>query len=88
MKKRIIALSLSLLFLGGISINTYAQVTNNVSITKVKDKDDKNKKKSKSKKECDTKKSCDTKKACCSHDFDGKSCSDKKTKDNKKDGSK
>lgn len=83
MRKKIIALSLSLLFLGGISVNTYAQITHSTTITKVKDNDDKNKKKSKSKKECSDKKSC------CSHDFDKKSCKDKEvTKETKKDGSK
>jgi len=86
MRKRILALSLSLLFMGGLTMNTYAQVTNATVITKSKDDDDKDKKA----KDAKTKKNCDAKKSCCKHDFEGKSCSDKKMskKDDKKDGSK
>lgn len=82
MRKRILALSLSLLFLGGMTMNSYAQVTNSISITQVNDDDDKNKKKSSSKKECNTKKSC------CKHDFDEKACKDEKVSKDKKDGGK
>jgi len=82
MKKRFLALSLSLLFLGGMSINTYAMITNNIEISKVKDDDDKKKKKSSSKKECNAKKEC------CKHDFEAKECKDKKVSADKKDGGK
>ena len=82
MRKRILALSLSLLFLGGISINSYARITNTIEISKVNDDDDKNKKKSSAKKDCKTKKEC------CKHDFEKKECKDKKVSADKKDGGK
>jgi len=82
MRKRILALSLSLLFLGGMTMNTYAQVSNSITISKVNDDDDKKKKKSTSKKDCNTKK------ACCNHDFDKKACKDEKVSKDKKDGGK
>ena len=82
MRKRILALSLSLLFLGGMSINSYAMITNTIEISNVKDDDDKNKKKSSSKKDCKTKKEC------CKHDFEKKECKDTKVSPAKKDGDK
>ena len=82
MRKRILALSLSLLFLGGMTMTGYAQVNNATVITKVGDDDDKDKKKSSAKKDCNTKKSC------CKHDFDEKGCKDKKASKDKKDGGK
>jgi hypothetical protein len=82
MKKRFLALSLSMLFLGGMTMTGYAQINNTVTTTKVKDDDDKNKKKK------TTKADCKTKTSCCNKDLVGKSCSDKKTKTDKKDGSK
>ncbi len=78
MRKRFLALSLSLLFLGGMSITSFAQLTNTTTITQVNDDDDKNKKKS-------SKKDCNTKKSCCKHDFEEKACKDTKSSSDKKD---
>ena len=80
MRKRILALSLSLLFLGGMTMTGYAQVNNSTVITKVTDDDD-DKKKSSSK----SKKDCNTKKSCCKHDFEKKECKDTKESTSKKD---
>ncbi len=82
MRKRILALSLSLLFLGGMTMTGFAQINNSTVITKVTDDDDKKKSSSKSKKECNTKKSC------CKHDFDEKNCKDTKESTSKKDDGK
>ncbi len=76
MRKRIIALSLSMLFLGGMTMTGFAQVNNTVAVTKVKDDDDKKKKKTSSKKDCKTA----SKKDCCKHDFESKECNDKSKK--------
>ncbi len=81
MRKRILAFSLSLLFLGGMSFTGFAQLTNTTTITQVNDDDDKNKKKS-------SKKDCNTKKSCCKHDFEKKECKDEKVSTNKKNGGK
>lgn len=84
MREKILALSLSILFLGGITITSYAQSINSTISTIVDDNDDKNKKKSSKK----TKKDCNTKKSCCKHDFEKKECKDEKVKTKKKDGDK
>ncbi|PLX14279.1 MAG: hypothetical protein C0598_01700 [Marinilabiliales bacterium] len=72
--------------MGGMAMTSYAQVTETIAITKTMGDDDKDKKA----KDAKTKKNCDAKKSCCKHDFDKKSCNDKKMskKDEKKDGSK
>lgn len=79
MRKTIIALSLSLLFLGGMTMTGYSQIQNTVITAKVKDDDDKNKKKKTAKTDCKTKT------ACCNKDLEGKKCADKKVNKEKKD---
>ena len=84
MRKQIIALSLSMLFLGSISTSSYAttvQVANQTTIVDNDDDKDKNKKKAKT---SDSKtKDCETKKSCCKSELNEKSCKDKKGGDKK-----
>jgi hypothetical protein len=79
MRKRILTLSLSLLFLGGMTLTSYAQVSNSTVKTELNDDDDK-KKKSSSKKDKD----CSSKKSCCKSELDAK-CKDKDASKDKKD---
>ena len=78
MRKRILALSLSLLFLGGMTMTGYSQVNNSITKTEVNDDDDKKKKSSKK-----STKDCSTKKSCCKSDLDAK-CKDKDASKEKK----
>lgn len=84
MRKKLIALSLSMLFFGSIATTSFAttfQVANQSTV--VDDDKDKNKKKAKT---ADAKsKDCKTKKSCCkSSQLNEKSCKDKKVDGDKK----
>jgi hypothetical protein len=86
MRKKLIALSLSMLFFGSIATTSFAttfQVANQSTVVDDDDDKDKNKKKAKANdnkfKECSSKKSC-----CKSAEFDKKSCKDKKDGGDKK----
>lgn len=82
MKIKVLALALSLLFFGAISVTSFAQVVNSTSTIAIVDKD-KDKDKKKSKKE--TTKECKAKKSCCSSKMlKDESCKDKKSDKDKK----
>ena len=79
MRKKVLALSLSILFFGGITTSTMAMVTESTNnIVRVDNDKDKNKKSKKSKEDCKSAKSC------CDYNKADKSCDDKdKGKDDK-----
>ena len=82
MRKKVLAISLSLLFFGSIATSTFAMTMNTTNnIVNVDDDKDKNKKKAKSTTETSEKKSadCSAKKECCQ-----KSCDEKKGSSDKK----
>ena len=73
MRKKVLALSLSVLFFGSIATSSLAMTTGSININIVDDDDDKdkNKKSKKSKDECKNAKSC------CDYKQGDKSCNDK-----------
>lgn len=88
MRKKLLALSLGILFFGSITTSTFAMTVNNTTDIVFADDDDKDKTKSKSKKTATTdakssKGDCAAKKECCE-----KSCDDKKAADKKEGGDK
>lgn len=92
MKIKVLTLALSMLFFGGLTATSFAQVlssTNTISVVDGDDDDDKDKKKSKAK--CDDKKvsskskDCASKRSCCgSAKLKDDGCKDKKTDKEKK----
>lgn len=84
MRKKLIALSLSMLFFGSIATTSFAttfQVTNQSTVVD----DDKDKNKKKAKKSDANMKDCKSKKSCCkSSQLNEKSCKDKKDGGDKK----
>ena len=74
MRKKVLALSLSVLFFGSIATSSFAITTGSINTNIVVDNDDdkdKNKKSKKSKEECKNAKSC------CDYKQGDKSCKDK-----------
>ncbi|RLD42033.1 MAG: hypothetical protein DRI89_08325 [Bacteroidetes bacterium] len=89
MKKKVIAISLSILFFGSIATTSFATPVQVASLTTKVDNDDdkdKNKKKAKTpeKKSENKTKDCNTKKSCCKSELYEKSCKDKKGGGDKK----
>jgi len=75
MRKKVLALSLSILFFGSITSSSFAMTTGSINTSVIVDNDDdKDKKSKKSKKSKDD---CKNAKSCCDYEKADKSCKDK-----------
>ncbi len=74
MRKKVLALSLSILFFGSIATSSFAMTTGSINTNMVVDEDDDKDKGKKSKK---SKEDCKTEKSCCDYKTGDKSCKDK-----------
>jgi phage tail tape-measure protein len=94
MKIKVLALTFTMLFFGGITATSFAQVlasTNTIAVVDNDDDKDKKKNKKKSTAKCDDTKAavkskdCDTKRSCCGDDkLKDDDCKDKKSGKDKK----
>ncbi len=74
MRKKVLALSLSILFFGSLTVSGFAMTTESINTNIVVDNDDDKDKDKKSKK---SKEDCKSAKSCCDYKKGDKSCKDK-----------
>ena len=77
MRKKVLALSLSVLFFGSIATSSFAMTTGSINTNIVVDNDDDKDKDKKSKKSKKSKEECKNAKSCCDYKQGDKSCNDK-----------
>jgi len=85
MRKKVIAISLSILFFGSIATTSFATPVQVAGLTTIVDNDDdKDKNKKKAKTSENKTKECNTKKSCCKSELNEKSCKEEKGGGDKK----